>query len=95
MLEFISLRNPWGLGLMVGILQAFTGQGIGTQLFLAMEDWARNPGILRLELTVMTHNHAAVALYQKHGFEIEGTMRRIMFIDGDYIDEYVMAKLLG
>jgi RimJ/RimL family protein N-acetyltransferase len=90
----VRQRNRQRLGLMVGILQAFTGQGIGTQLFLAMEDWARNLGILRLELTVMTRNHAAVALYQKHGFEIEGTMRRTMFIDGDYIDEYVMAKLL-
>ncbi|GHO58318.1 GNAT family N-acetyltransferase [Ktedonobacter robiniae] len=87
-------RNRHRLGLVIGILQAFTGQGIGTQFFMTMEDWARQQGIRRLELTVMTHNQAAVALYQKRGFEIEGTMRRTMLIDGDYIDEYMMAKLL-
>jgi RimJ/RimL family protein N-acetyltransferase len=90
----VRQRNRQRLDLMIGILQAFTGRGIGTQFFLVMEDWARKIGILRLELTVMTRNHAAVALYQKRGFEIEGTMRRTMFIDGDYIDEHVMAKLL-
>ncbi|GHO48090.1 GNAT family N-acetyltransferase [Ktedonospora formicarum] len=88
-------RNRSRLGIVVGILQAFTGQGIGTQLFRAMEDWAHQQGILRLELTVMTHNQAAVTLYTKCGFEIEGTMRRTMLIDGDYIDEYMMAKLLS
>ena len=90
----VRQRNRQRLGLVIGIVQASTGQGVGTQLFMAMEDWARQQGILRLELTVMTHNHAAVSLYQKCGFEIEGTMRRTMFIDGDYIDEYMMAKLL-
>src|SRR5437879_6137213 len=53
-------RNRHRLGLVIGMLQAFTGQGIGTQLFMTMEDWARQQGILRLELTVMTHNQAAV-----------------------------------
>ncbi len=91
----VRRRNRHRLGLVIGILQAFTGQGIGTQLMLAMEDWARQQGILRLELSVMTHNQAAVALYQKRGFAIEGTLRRTMFIDGDYIDEYVMAKFLA
>lgn len=91
----VRQRNRQRLGLVVGMLQAFAGQGIGTQLFIAMEDWARENGILRLELTVMTHNKAAVALYQKRSFVIEGTMRRTMLIDGNYIDEYMMAKLLG
>ncbi|BCL84523.1 acetyltransferase [Ktedonobacteria bacterium brp13] len=91
----VRSRNRHRLGLMIGILQAWTSQGIGTHLFLAMEDWARNQGILRLELTVAAHNQAAVALYRKCGFEIEGTMRQTMFIDEDYIDEHVMAKFLA
>ena len=91
----VRSRNRHRFSLMIGILQAWTSQGIGTQLFLAMEDWAREQGILRLELTVATHNQAAVALYQKRGFAIEGTMKHTMFIDEDYIDEYVMAKFLA
>lgn len=91
----VRQRNRHRCSVVIGILQAWTSQGIGTQLMLALEDWARNQGVLRLELTVMTHNHIAVALYQKRGFEIEGTLKRTMFIDGDYVDEHLMAKFLA
>ena len=87
-------RNMHNLYLAVGILQTFTGQGIGTQLFIAMEHWARQRGITRLDLTVMAHNQAGIALYKKRGFEIEGIKRQSMFIDGSYFDEYIMGKLL-
>jgi RimJ/RimL family protein N-acetyltransferase len=87
-------RNRHCAHIVIGILQAFTGQGIGTQLFVEVERWARQMGITRLELTVMTHNQAGVALYKKSGFEIEGTKRHALTIDGQYVDEYYMAKLL-
>jgi putative acetyltransferase len=38
-------------------------------------------------------NSAAVALYEKLGFEIEGTHRRLAFRDGEYVDAYSMASL--
>lgn len=78
----------------IGILQAFSGQGIGTRLFLTVEEWARPRGLHRLELTVMTHNEAGIALYRKCGFEVEGVKRDSISIDGQYRDEYCMAKLL-
>ena len=87
-------RNKHGLYIVIGILQAFTAQGIGTKLFIAMEEWARQRGITRLDLTVMSHNHAGIALYKKCGFEIEGTKRRSLLVDGNYVDEYIMAKIL-
>ena len=87
-------RNRRTVYLVVGILQEFSGQGIGTALFRAMEDWAKKIGAHRLELTVMTHNLAAVALYRKMGFEIEGTARDTLLVDGQYVDEYLMAKLI-
>ena len=90
----VRSRKRHRCSVMIGLLQAWTGHGIGTQLMSAMEDWARNQGILRLDLTVMTHNHAAVALYQKCGFEIEGTSKQTMLIDGNYVDEHLMAKFL-
>ena len=48
----------------------------------------------RLELTVMIHNAPAIALYQKFGFQIEGTKRASLKVDGTYVDEYVMSLLL-
>lgn len=51
-----------------GILQAYTCQGIGTKLFKELENWATYNKINRLELTVMCHNQAGLALYKKMGF---------------------------
>jgi len=45
-------------------------------------------------LTVVTQNKAGLSLYKKMGFEIEGTKRDSLFIDGKYVDEYYMSKLL-
>jgi RimJ/RimL family protein N-acetyltransferase len=87
-------RNKHSVQIVIGILQDFTGQGIGTQLFLALEDWAHRQHIHRLELTVMTHNKAGIALYKKQGFEIEGMKRHSMLVNGHYVDEFYMAKLL-
>ncbi len=47
----------------------------------------------RLELQVYTDNEAAIGLYKKFGFEIEGTLRRMSFRDGQYVDAYAMARL--
>ena len=58
------------------------------------ELWARGHGIHRLELTVMAHNVAAVALYKKAGFAVEGTRRHSMLVAGSYVNEHYMAKLL-
>jgi RimJ/RimL family protein N-acetyltransferase len=87
-------RNKHSVHIIIGILKAFTGQGIGTQLFQELERWARQKSITRLELTVMIHNSAAVALYRKSGFEIEGLRKHALVINGHYVDEYYMAKLL-
>ncbi|MEK4237423.1 MULTISPECIES: hypothetical protein [unclassified Paenibacillus] len=42
----------------------------------------------------MTHNELAMSLYIKNGFEIEGTKRKSLVIDGQWIDEYYMSKIL-
>jgi len=87
-------RNKHGVHIIIGILKAFTGQGIGTQLFQELERWACQKLITRLELTVMTHNSVGVALYRKSGFEVEGLRKHALVINGHYVDEYYMAKLL-
>jgi RimJ/RimL family protein N-acetyltransferase len=87
-------RNRHSAYLVAGILQAWTGKGLGTKMFTVMEEWARQKGIHRLELTVMTHNRAGIALYRKMGFEVEGVKRHSLRVAGEYVDEYLMAKLL-
>ncbi|HUG16080.1 MAG TPA: GNAT family N-acetyltransferase [Thermomicrobiales bacterium] len=80
--------------IVAGVRASHAVQGIGSALFHAGEDWARQAGVSRLELTVMTHNEAAVRLYQRRGFLIEGTRRGAMRVDGHHIDEFNIDKLL-
>jgi RimJ/RimL family protein N-acetyltransferase len=87
-------RNQHCAYIVVGVRQAFAGQGIGTRLFAAGERWARERHMHRLDLTVMVHNTRAISLYQKLGFAIEGTRKHSLQVNDRYVDEYAMAKLL-
>ena len=87
-------RNKHSAYIVIGILERFTGRGLGTALFGALEEWAKERKLHRLELTVMVHNQRGVGLYQKMGFAIEGTKRDSLLVDGSYVDEYYMAKLI-
>ncbi|SMC05930.1 Protein N-acetyltransferase, RimJ/RimL family [Sulfobacillus thermosulfidooxidans DSM 9293] len=81
--------------IVIGILQEYWGQGIGTQLFEKVEAWAKERGLHRLELEVMVSNRRAIALYHKMGFVVEGLRRHaIRYADGQFVDEYMMAKLI-
>lgn len=80
--------------LVIGILNEFTGRGIGTNLFQKLEEWSIAHNILRLELTVVIQNEAGVSLYKKMGFEIEGIKRNSLVIEDTFFDQYYMSKLL-
>lgn len=81
--------------IVIGIRQAFQRQGIGSKLFDKLDEWARKNQLKRLELTVEVSNTPAINLYEKQGFSIEGIKRKTMLVDGEFVDEYMMAKLYG
>jgi len=70
------------------------GKGVGTAIMRAViglaDKWLN---LTRIELTVFTDNERAIALYRKFGFEIEGTLRKYAFRDGEFVDAYVMARV--
>ena len=71
------------------------GKGVGTALMQAVIDLADNwLNLTRIELRVYTDNVPAIALYEKFGFEIEGTHRRLAFRNGEYVDGYSMARIV-
>jgi putative acetyltransferase len=70
------------------------GKGVGTALMGAAVDIADNwLNLRRLELQVYVDNEPAIHLYQKFGFEIEGTSADFAFRDGQYVDAYMMARI--
>ena len=52
------------------IYEPFRQRGYGTQALRALDDKARELGIATISLHVFGHNQAAIALYQKAGYEI-------------------------
>ncbi|MBA7581307.1 GNAT family N-acetyltransferase [Candidatus Atribacteria bacterium 1244-E10-H5-B2] len=80
--------------IVIGIMKSYTGKGIGKRLFNELDNWTVSNGVTRLELTVMKHNERAINLYKKIGYKVEGVREKSVVIDGDYIDEYYMAKII-
>ncbi|MDE0581894.1 GNAT family N-acetyltransferase [Planococcus sp. A6] len=80
--------------LVLGLLKEAQGKGIAKSLLEKAEEWAKQKGISRLELTVLGANERARKLYEKTGFEAEGTRRRSLIIDGKEHDEIYLAKFL-
>lgn len=86
------LRHSAMLG--IGVARAWQGRGVGSEMMRRLLDLADNwLGLLRIELSVYTDNARAIALYRKHGFEMEGTLRAFALRQGRYADVYTMARL--
>jgi len=85
-------RHVGAIGM--GVHDEWQSKGVGTALMRAGLDLADNwLNLMRLELEVYTDNEAAIRLYERFGFEREGTLRQHAFRDGRYVDSYMMARL--
>lgn len=70
------------------------GRGIGKAMLGHVLELAdRWLGLRRLELEVNADNKAAIGLYQRLGFAVEGTLRGYALRDGQLIDVLGMARL--
>ena len=69
-------------------------QGIATRLFAATFDAARRKGFEKFFSYVRADNEAGLQTYLSQGFRIVGTAERQAKIDGRYIDEVVIEKVL-
>lgn len=78
----------------MGVSEPFQGQGIGSALLRAALDMADNwLNIRRVELTVYTSNEAAIALYERFGFEAEAELTDYAFQYGSYVNALCMARI--
>ncbi|HSG53229.1 MAG TPA: GNAT family N-acetyltransferase, partial [Rheinheimera sp.] len=69
-------------------------QGIGSALLRAALEMADNwLNIRRVELTVYPTNEAAIALYERFGFEVEAELTDYAFQYGNYVNVLAMARI--
>ncbi len=84
------LRHVGEFGM--SVRKAHWGRGIGSALVAELIRWARDGGIIRkINLRVRSDNERAIALYERHGFVREGTLRRDMRVDGVFFDNHCMG----
>ncbi len=78
------------------IRRDFQGRGFGKKILEHIKYYVTDDQKTRIELTVDVNNAAAIALYKKAGFEVEGTVRKSYRLNAtnEYYDEYLMAALL-
>jgi RimJ/RimL family protein N-acetyltransferase len=79
----------------IALAPAYRSLGIGPKLMAALEDWARQVGVHKLSLGVFGTNDRARRMYERMGYEVEGIQRRHFLIQGQYVDDFLMAKWLG
>ena len=76
------------------VLLNFIKKGIGLALINAVEAWALNHNIKRLQASVVPENTHALMLLKGAGFNIEGELKNKLLINNQYFNKYIMAKLL-
>ena len=69
-------------------------KGLGSIFFNKIINSLAEEGITKIELGAEIDNSRAISFYQKLGFEIEGTRKKLLNREGEFIDNYFMAKML-
>jgi RimJ/RimL family protein N-acetyltransferase len=74
----------------------YQNRGLGTILTTHMIDIARQMGLKKVYLRVVTENKRAIHVYEKCGFHVEGELKMEYwnYVTGEYGDDYQMAIFL-
>jgi len=78
----------------MALIEGYRNQGLGSRLMDAIIDWAGLKGLRKLTLGVFANNLRAIHVYEKFGFAVEGVLTEQHLVQGEYVDEIVMAKFL-
>lgn len=78
----------------MAVCASVEGKGVASTLLKSALQMCDNwLNIERVELEVYTDNQRAIALYQKHGFSIEGEHKHSAFRNGSYVSVFSMGRL--
>ncbi len=72
----------------------YLGKGFGKEAMLELLNYGFNTlNLYRIQLNVISFNIPAIKLYEKVGFQKEGTMKEFVLRNGQRYDLYMYAKL--
>ncbi|MFC4552245.1 MULTISPECIES: GNAT family N-acetyltransferase [Halorussus] len=77
--------------LTVGVLEDYRGHGIGSHLLARGLEWAASNGLEKVYQSVPSTNQDAIDFLTAHGWETEAVRENHYKIDGEYVDEVMMA----
>ncbi|KFA89208.1 GNAT family N-acetyltransferase [Archangium violaceum] len=90
-LDFRSRRATFGM--LIGEPSEWR-KGYGTEATrMTLEYGFGTLNLNRVQLEVLEHNTAGIRAYEKAGFQREGVLRRHHYVDGAYVDTWVMGIL--
>lgn len=73
---------------------AYRGLGVGyIASAMIIEHGQKNLGLQRIWLTVLSSNAPAISMYEKLGFEFEGTLRKALYKEGTHHDLIMMSLI--
>jgi ribosomal protein S18 acetylase RimI-like enzyme len=80
--------------LTLGVLEEYRGHEIGTQLLDRGVEWANEQDLEKLYNSIPATNEQAIEFLEQRGFETEAVRKDHYKLNGDYIDEVMMAQKL-
>jgi len=74
--------------------EIYVGKGIVTEAVELVVQFAfEQIGLHRVEAYVSTENSASIRVLEKSGFQQEGLLRKLLYINGQWVDHYMYARL--
>ena len=77
--------------LTVGVIEEYRGHGIGSHLLARGLEWAGSNGYEKVYQSVPSTNEDAIAFLESHGWDTEAVREDHYKLNGDYVDEVMMA----
>ncbi|GLC90327.1 GNAT family N-acetyltransferase [Lysinibacillus piscis] len=88
-------RLPYSSGFVgYAMDEMYVGQGIVTEAVNMVARFAYEQiGLHRVEAYVSTQNKASMRVLEKSGFQREGLLKELLYINGQWVDHYMYARL--
>lgn len=80
--------------LTMGVLEEYRGHGIGSRLLSRGTRWAEDNGYVKVYQSIPATNASAIRFLEEAGWETEAVREDHYLIDGEFVEEVMMAKYL-